>query len=731
MSVDKAAPKGGTHAHSGMTYYFCSEHCRQKFSSDPESFLSPVPPENSKDIRLYSCPMDPEIEQIGPGACPKCGMALEPKVVSLDEPEENSEYRAMRLRFWVGLSLSLPLFAIDMASMALHLDRRMLAWVELALAAPVVLWGGWPFFVRAFDSFKSLNFNMFTLIGIGTGTAFGFSLAAIFISEDLPLYFESAAAIVTLVLLGQVLELRARTQVSGAIRALLELAPRIAHRVKESAEEDRPLGDILKGDLLRVRPGEKIPVDGLLEEGESYVDESMLTGEPEPVKKEQGSQVTGATLNQSGSFVMRVTKVGSETVLAQIVAMVSQAARSKAPIQKLADKISSFFVPAVVLCAGLSFGAWMLWGPQPSLPHALLAAISVLIIACPCALGLATPMSIMVASTRGARAGILVKNAEALERLASAEILILDKTGTLTQGRPQVVAMECAAGVDREEFLRRVAAVENSSEHPLARAVVLAGPARIPSVTDFHATPGEGVEGKAEGRRLKVGKRSFCAWSDPHLEGLASAFEEQGHTVVFVSVDGLSSGFLAVKDPLKPSTPQALAELKDLGLDLVMATGDNAQAAARLALELGIPRFEAGLSPQGKAALIASLRAQRKAVVMVGDGINDAVALAAADCGIAMGNGTDVAIKSAGITLLKGDLRTLPKAVRLSRATLRNIRQNLFWAFAYNIVGIPVAAGALYPFFGLLLSPMLAAAAMSFSSVTVILNALRLKRVSL
>jgi Cu+-exporting ATPase len=720
MEADEESPKGGSHSHAGKTYYFCSDYCRKKFAADPDSFLSFAPPPSAAaDLgALYVCPMDPEIEQVGPGICPKCGMALEPKVASLDQPEDDSEYRDMRRRSWIGAILSLPLMAISMGEGP--------PWLQAALASPVVLYCGWPFFARALNSLKTMHLNMFTLIGMGTATAYLSSLAALFF-PGMPLYFESAAVIVTLVALGQVLELGARAKTSGAIKALLGLQPRTALRVGATADEQIEIGSIVVGERLRVRPGEKIPVDGLVEQGSSAVDESMLSGEAEPVAKGPGAKVTGGTVNGSGSLVMRATKVGADTVLARIVKLVAEASRSRAPMQKLADRVAAIFVPAVLAAALLSFAAWALLGPEPRLAHALVSAVSVLIIACPCALGLATPMSVMVGLGRGAQMGVLVKNAAALEVLGGIDTLVVDKTGTLTEGKPRVIAMEAAPGFDRNELLRLAAAVEKASEHPLARAVLAEAPQSLPEAAQFKSSPGQGVEATVEGKHVQVGKPKPGPWAGTRLEALAKGFEDDGATVLYVEIGSQPAGFLALKDPIKPGAAAALTELKGLGVDVIMSSGDNPAAAANVAQHLGLLRFEASASPESKAALVSKLRAEGKQVGMAGDGINDAPALAAAHVGIAMGNGSDVALESADLALLGGDLAALSRGIRLSRAVKRNIRQNLFWAFAYNALGIPLAAGALYPLLGWLLSPMAAAAAMSLSSVSVIGNALRLR----
>jgi Cu+-exporting ATPase len=698
MEVDPQSAAGST-SRDGTTYYFCSTHCLEKFRSQ-----NPSPPQAAGK---YTCPMHPEIVKDGPGSCPKCGMDLEPVMVS-DAEEENPELRSMTRRFWVSLALTLPVFVIAM----LHVAG--FEWLQLALATPVVLWGGWPFFQRGWASIVHRSLNMFTLIAIGTGVAWAYSVYAMFFGGYV--YFESAAVIVTLVLLGQVLELRARSRTSSAIKALLGLAPKTARVVRDDGkEEDLPLQDVKPGDKIRVRPGEKIPVDGVVLEGTSAVDESMVTGEPIPVEKKPGSKVTGATINATGGFLMKAERVGSDTLLAQIVKMVTEAQRSRAPIQKLADVVAGWFVPAVIGIAVLTFIAWAIWGPEPRLAHALVNAVAVLIIACPCALGLATPMSIMVGTGRGATAGVLIKNAEALEVMEKVNTLIVDKTGTLTEGKPRVVTVRTD-----DESLRLAASVERASEHPLARAIVAAAEERglkLSSVTGFQSQTGRGVSGKVDGRKVTVNNQG-----DRPIEG---------QTTVFVTVDGQSVGALGITDPIKKSTREAIKLLHDEGIEIHMVTGDNRTAAEAVAKKLSLDRVEAGVLPERKNEAVKRLQKEGRIVAMAGDGINDAPALAAAHVGIAMGTGTDVAMESAGITLVQGDLRGIAKARRLSHGTMRNIRQNLFFAFIYNALGVPIAAGVLYPFFGLLLSPMIAAAAMSFSSVSVVTNALRLRKLKL
>ncbi len=704
-------------------------------------------------MTTYVCPMHPEIVRDRPGDCPICGMALEPRI-PLAAEEEHRELADMRRRFWVSLALTVPTLFLAMSDMlpGRPVERlvslRLSTWFQLALSAPVVLWGGWPFFRRGWASIVNRRANMFTLIALGTGAAFLFSVFATFFPSLLPhtlvahgappVYFESAAVIVTLVLLGQVLELRARAATSGAIRALLELSPKTARRIADDGTEtDVPLEEVEVGDRLRVRPGEKVPVDGVVLEGRSSVDESMLTGEPIPAEKEPGSRVTGGTVNGTGTFVMRAERVGEETLLARIVALVGDAQRSRAPIQGLADRVSEWFVPAVVAVAVLTASVWGLFGPQPRLVHALVNAVAVLIIACPCALGLATPMSIMVGTGRGAQTGVLIRDAEALELLERVDTLVVDKTGTLTEGKPQVMAVAAADGFDERSLLGFAAALEKASEHPLAAAVLSAASARGISpaeATEFRAAIGRGVTGRAGGRRVALGSASFLEEPGVDVRPLAARAEElrrDGQTVIFVAVDGVLAGLLGIADPIKSSTPEALRLLHEDGIRAVMLTGDNRTTAEAVARKLGIDEVHAEVLPEEKAELVARMQAAGRRVAMAGDGTNDAPALARADVGIAMGTGTDVALESAGVTLIQGDLRAIVRARRLSRAVMRNIRQNLFFAFAYNALGVPIAAGVLYPFFGLLLSPMIASAAMSLSSVSVIANALRLRRVAL
>jgi P-type Cu+ transporter len=753
MDVDPHTAKHKAE-HAGRSYYFCSAGCRAKFVADPVRYLSaqertlaPVP-----EGTIYTCPMHPEIRQVGPGACPICGMALEPELLTAGA-RPNPELADMTRRFWIGLALALPVFALEMGGHVIDLHavlaQQTSNWLQLALATPVVLWAGWPFFERGWASLRSGNLNMFTLIALGTGVAWAYSVLATVLpglfpaalrghDGAVPVYFEAAAVITVLVLLGQVLELRAREQTSGAIRALLDLAPKRAHRVKpDGSDEEVELGDVLAGDRLRVRPGENVPVDGEVLEGRSSVDESMLTGESMPVAKEAGAKVIGATMNQTGSLVMRADKVGRETVLAQIVQMVAQAQRSRAPIQRLADQVSAWFVPLVMVVAALAFLAWSIWGPEPRLTYALIAAVSVLIIACPCALGLATPMSIMVGVGRGAQAGVLIKNAEALERFEKVDTIVVDKTGTLTDGKPKVVAIRAAGGLAESDVLRLAASLERGSQHPLGAAIVQAAAQRgleLAQVENFDAPVGKGVTGSVEGKVLIIGNRRIMLEAGidaAPLDAEAESLRQDGATVIFVAVEGRPAGVIAIADPIKVSTPAAVAALKGAGIRVVMLTGDNATTARAVARKLGIDEVEAEVLPQDKSKVVERLRREGRVVAMAGDGVNDAPALAAADIGIAMGTGTDVAMQSAGVTLVKGDLLGIVRARRLSAATMANIRQNLFFAFIYNAAGVPIAAGVLYPLTGLLLSPVIAAAAMALSSVSVISNSLRLRHVDL
>jgi P-type Cu+ transporter len=701
---------------------------------------------------IYTCPMHPEIEQDHPGDCPICGMRLEPKTVGAEDSAEHAEIRSLSRKFWIGLAFTVPVLFLAMGHLipGLHIEkwmpRSVSKWVEFVLATPVVLWAGGMFFSKAWRSLVNRSLNMFTLIATGVGAAYFYSAVAVLApgvfpesfreSGEVGLYFEAAAVITVLVLLGQLLEAKARSQTSQAIRALLGLAAKTAHRIRDDQEEEVPVDQIEKGDLLRVRPGEKIPIDGVIIEGRSNIDESMITGEPMPVGKGAGKSVIGATVNQTGTFIMRAEKIGSETLLAQIVHMVAEAQRSRAPIQKLADTVSGYFVPAVIAIAVLTFIAWAIWGPAPAMAYGLVNAVAVLIIACPCALGLATPMSIMVGVGRAAQNGILVKNAEALETTERVTHLVTDKTGTLTAGKPRVTRRMAAPGGDEGELLRIAASLEQNSEHLLARAIVdLAKEAGITlsPVTDFESTTGGGVMGKLDGKTVRVGKRKFLeesgVGSPEDLDREAQHLQEKAQTVVWVAVDRNAAGLLAIADPIKETTPKAIEALHDLGLKVIMCTGDNRKTAEAVARELGIDDFTAEVMPQDKIDIIKKLKSQGAIVAMAGDGINDAPALAESHVGIAMGTGTDVAIESAGITLVKGDLMGIAKAIHLSRIIMRNIRENLFFAFIYNALGIPIAAGVLYPFFGVLLSPIIAGAAMSFSSLSVVANALRLRSV--
>jgi len=754
MMVDPHAGKPSAQ-YGGHTYHFCSEGCRIKFTEDPERYLDKMgDPEPLPAGTLYTCPMHPQIVQEGPGPCPICGMALEP-MGALPEDIDNPELIDFTHRLWVATPLALALLALDMGAHVFGVDLlpfispEAQQWLKLILAIPAVLWSGWPFFVRGFQSIRSGWLNMFTLIGLGTGAAFLYSVLAV-VAPGLfppsmadahgliPTYFEAAAVIVTLVLLGQVLELRAREKTGGAIRALLDLAPKTALRVlKDGSTEIMPLASVKVGDVLRVRPGDKIPIDGTVIGGRSAVDESMLTGEPIPVEKTTGDSVTGGTLNGTGSFDMRVDRTGEETTLSQVVAMVASAQRSRAPIQALADTVAGYFVPAVILVAILAFVAWYLLGPAPQLAHALVAAVTVLIIACPCALGLATPISIMVATRRGAQAGVLVRNAAALERLAAVNTLVIDKTGTLTEGKPALTGVEIAPGFKPDEVLRMAAALEAGSEHPLAAAILRGAEQRglkLEKIGGFEAVTGQGVTGRIGDRKVLLGNQRLMEGAGIEVAPLAASAEgrrKDGETVMFLGADGKLAGFVAVTDPIKATAAEAIAKLHELGLKIVMATGDNETTAKAVAARLGIDAVRAGLRPEDKLKIIEGFQQQGDVVAMAGDGINDAPALARADVGIAMGTGADVAMESAGLTLLRGDLRGVVRAVKLARATMRNIKQNLFFAFVYNALGVPIAAGVLYPAFGLLLSPIIAAAAMSFSSVSVVGNALRLRNTDL
>jgi len=745
MTVKIEGAKNTT-VHDGETYYFCNPKCLAKFTAKPTRYLKPqeqpAPPPVAPGT-IFTCPMHPEIRQVGPGSCPICGMALEPAEITLDQGP-NEELIDMTRRLWIGGALTVPVVALDMGGhfFNLHtlLPHGLLPWIELVLATPVVLWAGWPFFVRGAQSIVRRALNMFTLIALGTGAAWLYSLVATLApglfppsfrmaDGSVPTYFEPAAVIVVLVLVGQVLELRARDATSGAIKALLGLAPRTALRIAATSDEEVALEAIAVGDLLRVRPGEKVPVDGTVTEGRGSVDESTITGEPMPVTKKAGTKVVGGTVNRSGTFAMKAEHVGADTVLARIVKLVAEAQRSRAPIQRLADIVAGWFVPAVVAIAALAAAAWAIWGPAPALSHALLAAVSVLIIACPCALGLATPMSIMVGVGRGASMGVLIRNAEALERLEKVDTLVFDKTGTLTVGRPTVSAVTSAA-LPESEVLRLAASLERGSEHPIATAILETARAKniaLAATTDFESPAGRGVAGIIEGKRVVLGNARFLA-----EQGIADIDAPQTDaTTVLLGVNGAFAGSIAVSDPIKETAAEALGALRADGLRLVMLTGDNRQTAEAVGRTLGLTEIEAEVLPEDKARIVQRLRGEGRVVAMAGDGINDAPALAAADVGIAMGGGTDIAIESAGITLAKGELSGIVRARRLSQATMRNIRQNLLFAFIYNVAGVPIAAGLLYPLFGLLLSPILAAAAMSLSSVSVIGNALRLRQVRL
>ena len=751
MHVDPATAAGRA-VHGDDTYYFCSTGCRTKFEADPERYLkktfAPAATAALGDGVIYTCPMHPQIRQVGLGSCPICGMALEPETVTANGGP-NPELKDMSLRFWVALALTTPVFALEMGGHLLG-HRLMVSphlsnWIQFALATPVVLWAGWPFFVRGLASLRARSLNMFTLIAMGVGVSWLYSVAAVFApgmfpvafrrsDGSVPVYFEAAAVITVLVLLGQVLELRAREHTSGAIKALLNLAPKTARRVRQDgADEEVSLEVVSVDDRLRVRPGEKIPVDGEILEGRVSIDESMVTGESMPVTKEPGAKVVAGAINKTGSFVMRAEKVGADTMLAQIVQMVAQAQRSRAPIQRLADQVSGWFVPAVIAIAVLAAIVWGLVGPEPRVGYALIAAVSVLIVACPCALGLATPISIMVGVGRGAQAGVLIKNAEALERFEKIDTLVVDKTGTLTEGRPAVTAIRVAEGVEEQELLHLAASLERGSEHPLADAILRAAKDRaltLSEATEFDSPVGKGVIGVVDGRRVLMGGSRILAdqnISSAALDAEAEGFRSEGATVVFVALDGRVAGLMAIADPIKPTTQKAVTALKAAGVRLVMMTGDNLTTARAVAKRLGIDEVEAEVLPQDKAAVVQRLRKAGRIVAMAGDGVNDAPALAAADVGIAMGAGADVAIESAGVTLLKGDLEGLVRARILSAAVMRNIRQNLVFAFIYNAAGIPIAAGLLYPAFGWLLSPAIAAAAMALSSVSVISNALRLR----
>ncbi|WP_306114996.1 MULTISPECIES: heavy metal translocating P-type ATPase [unclassified Roseovarius] len=740
---------------AGGTYYFCSARCREKFAESPESYVCGGPaPEPMPDGTVYTCPMHPEIEQVGPGDCPICGMALEPKDIQTVDEGPNPELVDFTRRFWIGTFLTVPVVILAMGGyvglpVRSWIGEGLAHWLELILATPVILWSGWPFLVRGWKSFRTMNLNMFSLIGMGVAAAWVFSTVAIITPGLFPsgfrdadgnvgVYFEAGAVIVVLVLLGQILELRARERTGSAIRALLDLAAKNARVIREDgSEEEVLLEEVQIGDRIRIRPGEKVPVDGVVVDGRSSVDESMITGEPVPVEKVEGDTVTGATINGTGSLVIEAKRVGKDTMLAQIVEMVSAAQRSRAPIQKLADAVAGYFVPAVIVVAIVSFAAWSIWGPSPALAYGLVSAIAVLIIACPCALGLATPMSIMTATGRGAQAGVLIKNAEALEAFEKVDTLIVDKTGTLTVGKPELSAVLPEDGHNETEVLRLAASLERGSEHPLAEAIVRGAEVRglkLANADDFEAVTGMGVKGTVDGKPVALGNAKML--TELGIEALATtevanARRDEGETVMFVVVEGTIAGLVSVADPIKETTPAALKALHDLRIRIVMATGDNDRTAKAVAGPLGIDEIRADVLPEDKARIIRELQAEGRKVAMAGDGVNDAPALAQADVGIAMGTGADVAIESAGFTLVKGDLIGLVRARRLSLATMRNIRQNLFFAMIYNTAGVPVAAGVLFPFFGLLISPMFAAAAMSLSSVSVIGNALRLRSVRL
>jgi Cu+-exporting ATPase len=774
IDPDKAA---GNYTYGDTTYYFCSNGCHQKFIANPETYVNQQETSTSHhehhkaDVREthsmptskpisaqpveYTCPMHPEIVRDKPGSCPICGMALEPRVTTLAE-DDNTELNHMTRRFWVSLVLTIPLLVLAMSEMIPgqplqhSLSRKVINWIQFALATPVVLWGGKPFFERGWASIINRSLNMFTLIALGTATAYLFSVIAIFFPHIFPtsfrshggevgLYFEAGAVITTLVLLGQVLELRARSQTSSAIKMLLGLAPKTARVIDDNGnEEDVPLEQVKAGDKLRVRPGEKVPVDGVVIEGKTSIDESMVTGEPIPVEKTTGSKVTGGTVNTTGSIYMRAERVGSDTLLAQIVRLVGEAQRSRAPIQRLADQVSSYFVPIVVVIAIVTFIVWSLVGPEPRLAYGLVNAVAVLIIACPCALGLATPMSIMVGTGRGATAGVLFKNAEALEILGKVNTLVVDKTGTLTEGKPHLFSVVSVGQLNENEFLKLSASLEKSSEHPLAAAIVAGAQERkleLSEVQDFDSITGKGVVGRVNGNSVALGNRALLEklsiTIDPKIEAQADALRKEGQTVMFVVVDNKLSGLIGVGDPIKESSREAVKLLHEYGIEVIMLTGDNQTTAQAVARQLGLDNVIAEVLPEQKSEVVKKLQAEGKIVAMAGDGVNDAPALAQAHVGIAMGTGTDVAIESAGVTLIKGDMRGIARARKLSLATMRNIRQNLFFAFIYNVLGVPIAAGVLYPVFGLLLSPMIASAAMTFSSVTVIVNALRLRAIDL
>ena len=758
MAVDPS--KTAHHAgHRGNTFHFCSAGCRGKFVGDPERYLNSDRQGSTTAVdapagTTFTCPMHPQIRQVGPGNCPICGMALEPETPTLDTGP-NVELVDMTRRFWIALALTAPVFILEMGghvpALGLHglVPESTSAWIQFALSTPVVLWAGWPFFERAWASIVNRSLNMFSLIALGTGAAYLYSVIATLAPGIFPagfrgmggtvaVYFEAAAVITVLVLLGQMLELRARDQTGGAIRALLQLAPKTARRLRDGADDEIiAIEQVIAGDTLRVRPGDGVPVDGVVLDGSSAVDESMVTGESMPASKERDSKLIGGTVNGTGSLTMRAEKVGSDTMLSRIVAMVAEAQRSRAPIQRMADRVAGWFVPAVLACAVAAFAAWAAFGPAPALAYALIAAVSVLIIACPCALGLATPMSIGVGVGKGASAGVLIKSAEALERMEKVDTIVVDKTGTLTEGRPKVTAIVAAAGYDEAELLGIAASLERASEHPLAAAIVAEAKARDISISEpagFESITGKGILGSVGGRSVALGNAKLMAEKGVGLEGLADRAEGlrgEGATALFLAVDGVAAGVLAIADPIKPTSEAAVKALRDSGLRVIMLTGDNATTANAVGRRLGISEVEADVLPEDKHRIVRRLKDEKRIVAMAGDGVNDAPALAEADVGIAMGTGTEVAIQSAGITLVKGDLAGIARAMALSRATMRNIRQNLFFAFAYNVVGIPVAAGVLYPTFGILLSPVVAALAMSLSSVSVITNALRLRTLHL
>jgi Cu+-exporting ATPase len=761
MTVDPSRAAGQVE-YKGETYYFCRTHCVHKFREDPERYLNkpvvtPLQITRRKETPAapiaenveYTCPMHPEIVRNGPGSCPICGMALEPRTATVED--DNSELIDMKRRFWVSAALALPLLLLSMSEVIPGdpvrnaIGPQNVNWLSLVIATPVVLWGGWPFFVRAWYSLVNRSPNMFTLIGLGVAVAFVYSLIATLLPQifpasfrdhmgNVPVYFEAAAVITALVLLGQVLELKARSSTSAALRALLGLAPKTARRISpDGNEHDVPLDQVMKGDHLRVRPGEKVPVDGVVLEGNSSVDESMVTGEPIPVEKQKNDRVIGATVNGTGSLLIQAERVGSETLLSQIVQMVAEAQRSRAPIQRLADVVSGYFVPAVILIAVVTFIVWAVVGPEPRFAYAMINAVAVLIIACPCALGLATPMSIMVATGKGAHAGVLFRNAEAIEVLREIDTLVIDKTGTLTEGKPRLVTVEPAAGFDESSLLQLAASLERGSEHPLAAAIVSGAEERgvaLAKTESFESLTGKGVKGSVNGQSVALGNRALLdelAVSAGELIARAEQYRTEGQTVMFVVVDGQTAGLLGVADPIKESTPEAIRQLHEQRIRIVMLSGDSRTTAEAVARRLNIDEVVAEVLPNQKADVVKRFQSEGRKVAMAGDGINDAPALAQAQVGIAMGTGTDVAMQSAGVTLVKGDLRGIVRAIRLSRATMKNIKENLFFAFVYNTLGVPIAAGVLYPIFGLLLSPMIAAAAMSFSSVSVIANALRLR----